>query len=223
MYLTIATRPDIAFTVNRLSQFNDSYQKVHWSAAKRVLRYLQATQNFGLVFKKDNFGIQGFSDADHVNDINDRIWYTGYVFILSGAAISWKSKKQRSVAISSTESEYVVLSETSREALYLRNLMQELKLNDLTMINLGTDNRGAKYIAENATCHLHTKYIATRYHFIRQLVRNNEIKLSHVPSKVMPADILTKSLPGLAHHRLIDAMGMKICQSGKFEKGVLSD
>lgn len=223
MYLAIATRPDITFTVNRLSQFNEKYQDIHWSAAKRVLHYLQGMQNYGLVFKKDSFGIQGYSDADHANDIVDRISYTGYVFTLSGAAISWRSKKQQSVAISSTEAEYVALSETSREALYLRNLMLELNLNDLSTIHLGTDNRGAKYIAENATCHSRTKHIATRYHFVRQLVKNDEVKLKYVPTTIMPADILTKPLPGPAHYRHIEAMGLKICQSVKFERGVLSE
>lgn len=223
MYLAVATRPDITFTVNRLSQFNEKYQDIHWSAAKRVLRYLRGTQNYGLVFKKDSFGIQGYSDADHANDIIDRISYTGYVFMLSGAAISWRSKKQQSVAISSTEAEYVALSETSREALYLRNLMLELDLTDLSTIDLGTDNRGAKYIAENATCHSRTKHIATRYHFIRQLVKNNELKLRYIPTEIMPADILTKPLPGPAHHRHVEAMGLKICQGAKFERGVSSE
>lgn len=90
--------------------------------------------------------------------------------------------------------------------------MLELKFNDLSMVHLGTDNRGAKYIAENVTCHSRTKHIATRYHFVRQLVRNYEIKLRHVPSEIMPADILTKPLPGPSHYRLVDAMGLKICK-----------
>ncbi|XP_055858775.1 uncharacterized protein LOC129921113 [Episyrphus balteatus] len=211
MYLAIATRLDSSFTVNRLAQFNESYQDVHWSAAKRVLRYLRETENYELTYTKDNLGLRGYSDADHANDESDRVSYTGYVFILSGAAITWRSQKQRSVAISSTEAEYVALSETSREATYLLNLMTEMNLPELTKISIGTDNQGAKHIAENSVCHSRTKHIATRYHFVRQVLKDGKVTVIYTPTDMMPADVFTKPLPGPAHYRCMKDIGVIVC------------
>lgn len=211
MYLVVGTRPDLAFTVNRLAQYNESYLDAHWSAAKRVLRYIQGTQNYGLVFKKTSSTISGYCDADYANDNFDRKSYGGYVFKLSGSAISWRSQKQRTVVLSTTEAEYVSLSEASKEAMYLRNLMEEMGLEYLMDVKLGTDNQGAKLLAENSVYHARTKHIATRYHFVRQLVADKLINIYYVPTEVMPADILTKPLPGPAHQRGLRMLGVFNC------------
>lgn len=125
MYVAINTRPDIAHALSVLSQFNTCYSEEHVTAAKRVLRYLKGTINDCLVFKKSKDEseviINGYVDADWGNDNNDRKSYTGYVFKLGGNVISWESRKQQSVALSSTEAEYMSLTEGAKEAIYLCN------------------------------------------------------------------------------------------------------
>jgi hypothetical protein len=113
MYLAVSTRPDIAHAVSMLSQFNANFGEQHWRAAKRVLRYLKNTENLGLMFKKSGQELVGYADADWGASIDDRRSYTGYVFNFANAAVSWESRKQRTVAMSSTEAEYMALSEST--------------------------------------------------------------------------------------------------------------
>jgi hypothetical protein len=111
MYLAVSTRPDIAFAVSMLSQFNQHHGKEHWNAAKRVLRYLKGTLDHGLTFKKTGEKLRVCVDADWAGSIDDRRSFTGYSFILASATISWETRKQRTVALSSTEAEYMALSD----------------------------------------------------------------------------------------------------------------
>jgi hypothetical protein len=110
LYLSQGTRPDIAFIVNQLSRFNNEPTAQHWAVAKRVLRYLKGTINSKLTFKKNNANIVGYCDADWATDKEDRRSCSGYIFIFQGAAVSWCSKRQPTVALSSTEAEYMSLS-----------------------------------------------------------------------------------------------------------------
>ncbi|XP_054745839.1 uncharacterized protein LOC129250229 [Anastrepha obliqua] len=123
-YLSVATRPDIANTVARLAQFVYDRPKAHWNAIKRVLRYLADTASKGLVYQRTALPLVGYTDADWSGCTNGRRSYTGYAYLLSNAAISWKSQKQRTVAHSSTEAEYVSLTEAAKEAVYLRSLLR---------------------------------------------------------------------------------------------------
>ncbi|GBO12995.1 Retrovirus-related Pol polyprotein from transposon TNT 1-94 [Araneus ventricosus] len=127
-YLAVCTRPDIAYSISKLSQYLRGYDKSHWLAAKRVLRYLKKTINYGLVFELDDKVVYGYSDSDWGNSQEDRKSYSGYCFMLSNSVISWESRKQKTVALSSTESEYMALSDSCKEALYLQKLLPELDL-----------------------------------------------------------------------------------------------
>ncbi|XP_059223086.1 uncharacterized protein LOC131996904 [Stomoxys calcitrans] len=118
MYLVVNTRPDIAYPVNFLSQFNSNYNAKHWQAAKRILRYLKGTINQGLQYKKSNVPLYGVVDADWGSDLTDRRSYSGFSFIMSGAAITWEACKQRTVALSSTEAELLAITDAVKEALY---------------------------------------------------------------------------------------------------------
>ena len=118
MYVSTGTRPDIAHAVNFLSQFNNCPDGRHRRAAKRILRYLKGSMDKGLVYRKDNKGLVGIADADWGNSIMDRRSYNGYSFILSGGAVSLCSRKQKTVATSSTEAEYMYLSEADKEAIF---------------------------------------------------------------------------------------------------------
>lgn len=126
-YLALGTRPDICFAVSYLSQFNSCYRLVHWNAAKQVLKYLKGTVNFGITYRPEDKPIRGHVDADWGNSLDDRRSYSPYSFMLSGAPISWESKKQRTMALSSTEAEYMALKEAAKETIYWKSLLKILR------------------------------------------------------------------------------------------------
>lgn len=129
-YLSVATRPDISYAVSYLGQFNSCYRRSHWTAAKRVLRYLKGTADLGIVYSPVKDCIKGYADADWAGCVDDRRSYTGFTFTFSEGPISWDSRKQRTVALSTTEAEYMSLSEAAKECIYLRSLMMELRMHD---------------------------------------------------------------------------------------------
>lgn len=195
MYISIGTRPDITHAVNRLSQFNSCYGRSHWEAAKRILRYLKGTIERKLVYHKDDKALSGFADADWGNDPVDRRSYTGYVFICSGAAVSWCSRKQRTVALSSTEAEYMSLTEAAKECIYLSSLLKELGLHSLAEIILYNDNQSAGKLARNPVFHARSKHIPIKMHFIRNALQQEQFRLEYLSTGKMVADVLTKALP----------------------------
>lgn len=209
MYLAVLTRPDIAFAVSFLSQFNNSYTKQHCSYVKRILRYLKLTKHHGLKFSADgNSVIEGFVDADWGGNTVDRRSYTGFCFTLSGCVISWETKKQKTVALSSSEAEYMALAEACKESLYLGNLQFEMTNKKYT-IELFNDNQSALKLTQNPIFHKRTKHIDIRYHFCRDCVTNNIVNVKYLPSAEMPADLLTKSLCSNKHYYLLDKLGVQ--------------
>lgn len=208
MYLSVATRPDIAHSVSALSQFCTDYGKEHWTAAKRVLRYLKGTMDFGLIFKEDNDDLRGFVDSDWGACIIDRRSYTGYAFLLGGAAVSWESRKQRTVALSSTEAEYMALTEAAKEAIYLRRFLQEIGLFGNGPVLIYNDNQGSRDLAKNPTFHARTKHIDMRHHFIRNAIKDDLVKTDYVSTEDMVADILTKGLGGPKLRRFRLGLGL---------------
>ena len=141
----------------------------------------------------------GYSDASYANNANQTS-VSGYVFLMNGAAISWGSKKQNNVALSSTESEYIALAEAAREAIWLRNLLHGLEYTQPQPTKLYGDNSGSLAIANNPQYHKRTKHFDTRNHYIRQRVEKGQIELEFCPTANMTADILTKALPKPKHH-----------------------
>lgn len=208
MYLAVATRPDIAHAVSILSQFNERNSNIHWIAAKRVLRYLKGTIDQGLVYAPDEHTLRGYVDADWANNTNDRRSYTGYTFLLAGAAITWESRKQRTVALSSTEAEYLGLSAAAKESIYLIQFMKELGFDSIASVDLFNDNNGAIKLAENASFHPKTKHIDIRHHYIREVLKKEPVTLSHLPTEHMIADVLTKGLPRTKHDYCSRGMGI---------------
>lgn len=209
MYLAVSTRPDIAHVVSYLSQFNENYDKEHWTAAKRVLKYLKGTIDKGIEFERSSTPLAGFVDSDWGNCLMDRRSYTGYIFLLSGGPISWDSKKQRTVALSSTEAEYMALTEATKEAIYLNEFLIELGFEQLTDGVLFNDNIGAKKLAENSTYHARSKHIDIRHHFVREALRDHKIVIRHLPTEEMPADMMTKALPKGKHLKCLGLCGLK--------------
>ena len=136
LYLAIATRPDIAFAVNKAAQFNSNPTTTHWQMVKRIIRYLVGTPKLGLLFYPDaQKELLGYSDSDYAGDVNDRKSTSAYVFLKSGAPISWKSKKQTVVAQSTAEAEYVALAAAAQEAVWLRRLLEDLKHEQLYLVS----------------------------------------------------------------------------------------
>ena len=143
LYLSITCRPKISYATSYLSRFMDKATNSHWKMAMRILRYLKGTSNHGIIYQKSSQPLQAFSDSDFAGDLNDRKSTSGFVFIIDGGAISWRSKKQSIVAQSTTEAEYVAMSFTVRESLLLKSLFKDLHINstyDSDNLRINTDD-----------------------------------------------------------------------------------
>lgn len=210
MYLGLSTRPDIMHSVSKLSQFNVNPHKEHFGAAKHLLRYLNSTKNFKLIYRKTGESLTGFADADWASSSVDRKSYTGFTFIIADAAITWESRKQSSVALSSTEAEYMALSSASKEAVYLRDFIKELGFVKLIEgpTELFGDNISAQQLVKNPVYHARSKHIDIRFHYIREVFEKNLINISYVPTDEMTADILTKNLNKIKHAKLSHRLGL---------------
>lgn len=212
MYLATSTRPDISYAVSALSQFNSRPTHEHFVAAKRVIRYIKGTSNYNLKFESKGTPLQGFTDADWGGDINDRKSYTGFVFVLAGGAVSWQSRKQKSIALSSTEAEYMSLTQAAKEGVYLRNFLKELEMNNLTeKITIFSDNQSAIKLVKNNVHHSRTKHIDIQHHFVREVYEQGFVDISYVPSENMIADIFTKSLFRNKHSNCLRHFGLSEC------------
>ncbi|UYV68325.1 hypothetical protein LAZ67_5003884 [Cordylochernes scorpioides] len=197
IYLSVSTRPDIAYAVSALGQFSNDPRRQHWNAAKRVLRYLKGTSCLRITYRKSNEALHGYADADWGGNLVNRKSHTGIVYFLARGPIAWESKKQQTVTLSSTESEYIALCEAGKEAVYLRALLDEMGFGEL--LNgptvLKTDNQGAQQLARNPVYHARTKHIDIKWHFIRSICSDGLVEVVHTPTQENVADILTKGLP----------------------------
>ncbi|CAK1595645.1 unnamed protein product [Parnassius mnemosyne] len=207
MFLAVSTRPDVTYSVNYLSQFNTNYNVEHWKAAKRVLRYLKGIPNYGLVYERTGLSLFSVVDADWAANSVDRKSYSGFAFIFAGAPISWEARKQRVVALSSTEAEYVAISEATREALYLSNIFNNIGI-ECECVTLFNDNQGAIKLIQNRSYRSRTKHIDVRHHFVRDMCEEGLIELRYLCTERMPADVLTKGLSGPKHHECLRNLGM---------------
>lgn len=210
LYVAQSTRPDISFAVNMLSRYNKEPKQVHWTAVKRIFRYLQGTKNMKLIYTKDgNENITGFCDADWASDVRDRKSCTGYIFLLQGGAISWRSQKQQTVALSTAEAEYMAMSSASQEALWLQQLDAELCAQQSAPMTIFSDNQSAIRLSAN-DCYLpRSKHIDIRYHFLRVHVNNLRIKFCYIGGDKMVADVLTKGTTADKHLYCVEKMGLR--------------
>ena len=209
-YASITTRPDISAAVGMLSTYMSDPSQCHWSGVKRILRYLKGTLGYGLKYTSDHGNLLvGFADADWAGDLDTRCSTSGYLFQIGGASVSWSSKRQRTVARSSTEAEYVALSMASQEAIWLRCLLSDLSsqpLSDPTIIH--EDNNGAIELSKNAKNHNRTKHIDIAYHFTRERVQAGELEIVYCRTGDMTADVMTKGLGRVQFQKLRNSMGV---------------
>ena len=150
LYLSPATRPDITYAVSNVANYSAKPTKQHWTAVKRIMRYLKGTSNSGLVYSEDEQReCVGFSDADWDGDLDDRKSTSGYQFKLSGAAISWRSKKQTCVTLSTAEAEYMALASAAQEAMWLQQITTDLQMRPTGVTVIYEDNQSAISMAKN--------------------------------------------------------------------------
>lgn len=209
MYLAVTTRPDIAYATTFLSQFNQKPTTEHWNAAKRVLKYLAGTINLKMCFQKNGRPLVAFSDSNFGNKIDGKS-FGGYIFMLGGGPISWSCKKHRIVTLSSAESEYIQLTATAKEAIFLKRVLDLLISNSDEPICIFTDSQAALKMSENPIVSDASKHINQKQHFIRYAVDSKLVRLVHISTSSMPADFLTKSLPKDKHVFCTQAVGLKI-------------
>ena len=169
---------------------------------------MKGTINYALTYSNAT-EIEGHSDADWAGDPDDRRSTTGYVFTLNGAAVTWNSKRQQTIALSSTEAEYMALAHTAKESAWIKGILCELGFHSRdTPITIHCDNQSSMNIAKNPIFHSRTKHIDVRHHFIRERLSMNEIEITYRPTKDMLADVLTKGLGKEKHYRFVEGMGL---------------
>ncbi|XP_057545880.1 secreted RxLR effector protein 161-like, partial [Amaranthus tricolor] len=193
LYLT-ASHPDIMFSVCLCARFQANPKESHLTAVKRIFRYLHGTKDFGLWYPScGNFGLIGFSDADYAGYKVDRKSTSGSCQFLGNSLISWYSKKQNSVALSTAEAEYIAAGACCSHILWIAQQLRDLGI-DLKGIPIKCDNTSAICITKNPVQHSRTKHIEVRHHFIRDHVEKGNISLSFIPTENQLADIFTKPL-----------------------------
>jgi hypothetical protein len=192
-----------------LAKFMAQPTTVHWQAAKGVVRYLAGTANDGIVYQGRNTEVLGYSDADYAGDRDTRRSTTGYVFIMNGGAITWSSKRQPTVAVSTTEAEYMAAAQAVKEALWLRKLLSDLSLQPGTMI-IKADNQSAIKVIKNPVLSARSKHIDIIYNFARERVARQEVKFEYIRTDDMLADALTKPVPKTKLETCRAGLGIKI-------------
>lgn len=204
------TRFDVSYALNQLSRHCNEPTVRHWNALIRVLRYLKGTKDYQLQFGVQGaYGhkLQGFCDADYAGDADDRASCSGGLWLLNSGAVVWASTKQRSIALSTGESEYIAAAEAAKTGQWLRGLLEEIQrteyLGEHLSVPIFSDNTACIALAKDPVAHSRTKHIEVRYHYIRQLVAYGRTSLAYLPTEDMLADILTKPLSNIAFQRCI--------------------
>jgi transposase InsO family protein len=210
MYASVASRPDITFAISALSQFLENPGQVHWEAVKRIFRYLAGTKTHALTYGNERHELMGYTDADGSSQ-EHRHAISGFTFLIDGGAVSWASRKQELVTLSTAEAEYVAATHAAKECIWLRRLINSLFGPIRNPTTLLCDNQAALRLATDDNYHARTKHIDVRYHFIRQTISNGHVDIKFCPTQDMTADILTKALP--RYKVAIHSLNLGVCRS----------
>ena len=195
IYLT-NTRSDICYAVSCVSRYMDQPEEIHFAAAKRILRYLSGTLHYSLFLLADNdTTLSTFVDADWGRDIDTRRSTSGILHKLGDSSIYWVSKIQPTISLSTTEAEYRILSDTSKDIIYFRRLLAEIGQTNSDPTTILSDNQSCIRLVKNPILHSRTKHIGLQYHFIREASRSGQVHVDYIPTKHQQADYLTKPLP----------------------------
>lgn len=214
IYLVICTRPDLAFAVSYFSQFQNNSNDEHYTYLKRVLRYIKATSDYGLVYtnseNSENIAV-GYCDADWGTNNIDRKSISGYCFLLYNNIVSWCTQKQKTVSLSSAEAEYMALSLTCCEAIWFRGILSDLGIPCNKTLTIREDNQSCIHIAKNRENSRRVKHIDIKHHFIRNLIEEGSISLQYVQSSEQLADIFTKPLCKQTFEKLRNLINVNKC------------
>ena len=218
MYAILGTRPDLAYAVSVVSRYASRPNNSHWQAVKRIFRYIKGTLDLELIFKGPLESLAGYTDADWAEDLDTRRSTSGFLFNLGSGAISWSSKRQLTVALSSCETEYMSQTQAIKEAVRLKSLLDQLNPEDsidspprhnsqttplpltdtsayaLKATIIYCDNQGAVALAKNPKSHARSKHIDIQWHYQRKKVADSSVTLKYVPTSEQIADGLTKPL-----------------------------
>lgn len=210
LYVSVHTRPDIGISASILGRRVSNPTVADWTEAKRTLRYLKATSGLQLQLGGDAGDLEGFADADWAGNVLDRKSNSGYLFRFGGGLISWCARKQPCVALSSTEAEYISLSECCQELMWLKKLMKDFGESVKKPICIFEDNQSCiKQLSQAKTIGKRSKHIDTKYHFVKDLFEQEQIDVTYCPSEDMLADILTKPLSRVKLEILRDRIGLR--------------
>jgi histone deacetylase 1/2 len=210
-YLTL-TRPDISYAVNKVCQYLHAPYTVHYTAAKRILRYVKHTMTVGLTFVKSaSTLVSAFSDADWAGCVDDRRSTGGFAVFFGPNLISWSAKKQATVSRSSTEAEYKSVANATAEMMWVQSLLAELGVRQRQTPCLWCDNLGATYLSANPVFHARAKHIEIDFHFVRERVLRKQLEIRFIPSKDQVADGFTKPLPYRAFEDFKHNLNLRSC------------
>jgi hypothetical protein len=208
MYLA-ATRPDLMYVLSLISRFMNCPTELHMHAVKRVLRYLNGTINLGIMYKRGgNEKLEAYTDSDYAGDLDDRKSTSGYVFMLSSGAVSWLSKKQPVVTLSTTEAEFIAAASCACQSVWMRRVLEKLGQIQPGSITVYCDNSSTIKLSKNPVLHGRSKHIDVRFHFLRDLTKDGTLELVHCNSQHQIADIMTKPLKFEVFEKLRGLLGM---------------
>jgi hypothetical protein len=208
LYIANTTRPDIAQAVGVLSRYRSAPTTSHWNAAIRVLHYLRETKEKVLVLGREpHVSLEGYVDADFAGDLDSRFSTSGYVFYVFGGAVPWSSKKQKSVATSTVEAEFMAASATVKEAAWLKSFLEELGVSPWT-VKIHCDNQGCIQNLKNVINSKFTKHIAVQFHYAREAIKMGQVDIKYIESARNHADIMTKPLVGPVFKKHVQSMGL---------------
>lgn len=219
VYLAGQTRPDISYSAHYTARYMSNPSLEHLKACDHILSYLRGTTNMGIRYQQGDgsMNLVGFVDADYAGCADTRRSTTGWIFMLANGPISWSSQRQRTVALSTTDAEYVAAAEAAKEAIWIKGFINNLRLKSLKVdsVPLYEDNNGALKLTRNPEFHNRTKYIDIRHHFIREKVNSGDLDTRRVATEYNIADILTKSLAKNRITQLVTMMGLTETQQQK--------
>lgn len=205
----VHTRPDLSFAVGYVSRFMEEPTVEHMAAVKHILRYIRGTLNLGCRYRKsEKPQLLGFCDSDLAGDIDDRKSTTGVLFYYGNNPVTWVSQKQKIVAQSSCEAEYVAAASAASQGVWLARLLGELLDQEPSKWVLKVDNQSAIALCKNPVFHERSKHIDIRYHYVRDCVEERKLVVEHVRTDDQHADILTKALPKFRFQELKKKIGM---------------
>jgi len=211
MYAMLCTRPDICHAVGLVSRYQSNPGPDHWTAVKCILKYLRRTRDYMLIYGSDELIPVGYTDSDFMSDKDSRKSTSGYVFMLGGGAISWRSIKQECTADSTSEAEYVAACEAAKEAVWLKRFLLELGVVPLARqpLTVYCDSSGAVAQSKEPRSHKSQKHVQRKYHLVREIVQRGDIAITKIASADNLADPFTKALTTKVFEQHVDGMGMR--------------